>query len=161
MIPGSQALLISIFPHDKRGTALGIWSITTLVAPICGPILGGYISDNYHWGWIFLINVPVGLAVTALTWVNLKSRETPTAKLPIDAVGLGLLVVWVGALQVMLDQGKDLDWFASRDIVALAVTAVVSLSLFVAWELTEAHPMVDLRLFARRNFWSSTLAMSL
>ena len=90
MIPGSQALLISIFPPDKRGTALGIWSITTLVAPICGPILGGYISDNYHWGWIFLINVPVGLIVTALTWRNLKSRETPTRKLPIDAVGLWL-----------------------------------------------------------------------
>ncbi|HEY8253409.1 MAG TPA: DHA2 family efflux MFS transporter permease subunit, partial [Rhizomicrobium sp.] len=81
MIPGSQALLISIFPPGKRGTALGIWSITTLVAPICGPILGGYISDNYHWGWIFLINVPVGLIVTAITWANLKSRETPTRKL--------------------------------------------------------------------------------
>ena len=96
MIPGSQALLISIFPPDKRGTALGIWSITTLVAPICGPILGGYISDNYHWGWIFLINVPVGLVVAFLCWSNLKARETPTRKLPIDTVGLGLLVVWVG-----------------------------------------------------------------
>src|SRR5471030_955700 len=99
MIPGSQALLISIFPSDKRGAALGIWSITTLVAPICGPILGGYISDNYHWGWIFLINVPVGIGVTFLAWVNLKERETPTRKLPIDTVGLGLLVVWVGSLQ--------------------------------------------------------------
>src|SRR5580692_3305664 len=116
MIPGSQALLISIFPPQKRSTALGIWSITTLVAPICGPILGGYISDNYHWGWIFLINVPVGLAVTFLCWTNLKSRETPTRALPIDTVGLGLLIVWVGALQVMLDQGKDLDWFASNEI---------------------------------------------
>src|ERR1700742_625686 len=96
MIPGSQALLISIFPPQKRATALGIWSITTLVAPICGPILGGYISDNYHWGWIFLINVPVGLPVTLLCWRNLKSRETPTRQLPIDTVGLGLLVVWVG-----------------------------------------------------------------
>ena len=80
MIPGSQALLISIFPHEKRGTALGIWSITTLVAPICGPILGGYISDNYHWAWIFLINVPVGVAVSFLCWFNLHDRETPTRK---------------------------------------------------------------------------------
>ena len=72
MIPGSQALLLSIFPAPTRATALGIWSITTLVAPICGPILGGYISDNCHWGWIFLINVPVGLMVTALCWVNLQ-----------------------------------------------------------------------------------------
>src|ERR1044071_7912284 len=94
MIPGSQALLISIFPPNKRGTALGIWSITTLVAPICGPILGGYISDNYHWGWIFLINVPVGIVVSILCWANLKSRETQTRKLPIDTVGLALLVVW-------------------------------------------------------------------
>src|SRR6201994_1711457 len=84
MIPGSQALLISIFPPQKRGTALGIWSITTLVAPICGPILGGYISDNYHWGWIFLINVPVGAVVTFLCWNNMKDRETPTRALPID-----------------------------------------------------------------------------
>ncbi len=114
MIPGSQALLISIFPPQKRATALGIWSITTLVAPICGPILGGYISDNYHWGWIFLINVPVGLLVAFLCWRNLSARETPTRKLPIDRVGLGLLIVWVGALQVMLDTGKDADWFASH-----------------------------------------------
>src|SRR3954466_10352717 len=106
MIPGSQALLISIFPHDKRGAALGIWSITTLEAPICGPILGGFISDTYHWGWIFLINVPVGLVVSFLCWVNLRERETQTRKLPIDPVGLAVLVVWVGALQVMLDQGK-------------------------------------------------------
>src|ERR1700744_5528059 len=97
MIPGSQALLIAIFPPQKRGAALGIWSITTLVAPICGPILGGYISDNYHWGWIFLINVPVGLIVTFLCWNNMKDRETPTRKLPIDTVGLRLPVVWVGA----------------------------------------------------------------
>src|SRR6201994_1627322 len=125
MIPGSQALLISIFPSNKRATALGIWSITTLVAPICGPILGGYISDNFHWGWIFLINVPVGIVVSILCWINLNSRETPTRKLPIDTVGLTLLIIWVGALQVMLDQGKDLDWFSSTEIVILAITTVV------------------------------------
>src|SRR5580698_5938335 len=113
MIPGSQALLISIFAPQKRATALGIWSITTLVAPILGPILGGYISDNFHWGWIFLINVPVGLIVTFLCWTNLSGRETPTRRLPIDTVGLGLLVIWVGSLQIMLDTGKDADWFSS------------------------------------------------
>jgi len=161
MIPGSQALLISIFPHNKRGTALGIWSITTLVAPICGPILGGYISDNYHWGWIFLINVPVGIAVTFLTWVNLKSRETPTRKLPIDTVGLGLLVVWVGALQVMLDQGKDLDWFSSNEIIILAIVTAIGFAAFLIWELTEKNPVVDLSLFKRRNFALGTLAFCL
>src|SRR3569833_99189 len=121
MIPGSQALLISIFPPNKRGTALGIWSITTLVAPICGPILGGYISDNYHWGWIFLINVPVGLLVTGLTWANLKARESPTRKLPIVVVGLGHQNKKDRTKQKKQNQGKDLDWFASTEIVVLAI----------------------------------------
>src|ERR1700722_19839135 len=161
MIPGSQALLISIFPSDKRSTALGIWSITTLVAPICGPILGGYISDNFHWGWIFLINVPVGLIVTVLCWRALKSRETPTRQLPIDMVGLGLLIIWVGALQVMLDNGKDADWFASTQIVALAIVTVISFVAFLIWELTEKYPIVDLTLFKSRNFTLGCLAFCL
>ncbi len=161
MIPGSQALLISIFPPGKRGAALGIWSITTLVAPICGPILGGYISDNYHWAWIFLINVPVGILVTFLTWVNLKDRETPTRKLPIDTVGLGLLVIWVGSLQVMLDQGKDADWFSSPLIVVLAIVTAIGFVAFLIWELTEKHPIVDLSLFRGRNFALGTLAFCL
>ncbi len=161
MIPGSQALLISIFPPDKRGTALGIWSITTLVAPICGPILGGYISDNYHWSWIFLINVPVGLTVTFLCWRNLKSRETPTRKLPIDTMGLALLVVWVGALQIMLDTGKDADWFQSTQIVILAIVTAIGFAAFLIWELTAKNPIVDLSLFKSRNFALGTLAFCL
>src|SRR5580698_1281334 len=161
MIPGSQALLIAIFPAHKRATALGIWSITTLVAPICGPILGGYISDNYHWGWIFLINVPVGALVTFLTWRALASRETPTRKLPIDTVGLGLLIVWVGALQVMLDQGKDLDWFASTQIVVLSIVTAIGFAAFLIWELTAKNPVVDLSLFKSRNFALGTLAFCL
>jgi len=161
MIPGSQALLISIFPAHKRATALGIWAITTLVAPICGPILGGYISDNYHWGWIFLINVPVGIAVAFLAWRMLESRETPTRKLPIDTVGLGLLIVWVGTLQIMLDSGKDADWFSSTTIVIEAIITVIFFVAFLIWELTEAHPIVDLSLFKNRNFALGTLAFCL
>jgi DHA2 family multidrug resistance protein len=161
MIPGSQALLISIFPADKRATALGLWSITTLVAPIFGPILGGFISDNYHWGWIFLINVPVGLIVTFLCWRALKDRETPTRQLPIDMVGLGLLIVWVGALQVMLDTGKDADWFESTRIIVLAIITAVGFAAFLIWELTEKHPIVDLSLFKSRNFSLGTLAFCL
>ena len=161
MIPGSQALLISIFPAHKRATALGIWSITTLVAPICGPILGGYISDNYHWGWIFLINVPVGAVVTLLSWRALKSRETPTRKLPIDTVGLGLLIMWVGALQIMLDTGKDADWFSSTTIVVEAIITGVGFIAFLIWELTEKNPIVDLSLFKNRNFALGCLAFCL
>jgi MFS transporter, DHA2 family, multidrug resistance protein len=161
MIPGSQALLISIFAPQKRATALGIWSITTLVAPIAGPIMGGYISDNFHWGWIFLINVPVGLLTAFLCWTNLAKRETPTRKLPIDSVGLGLLVIWVGSLQVMLDTGKDADWFASPQIVILAIVAAVMCVAWVIWELTDKHPVVDLSLFKNRNFALGTIAFCL
>jgi DHA2 family multidrug resistance protein len=161
MIPGSQALLISIFPPDKRATALGIWSITTLVAPIMGPILGGYISDNYHWGWIFLINLPVGLIAAFLCWTNLSKRETPTRQLPIDTVGLGLLVIWVGSLQVMLDTGKDADWFSSTSIVIEAVIAAIGFCAFLIWELTEDHPVVDLSLFKFWNFTFGTIAFCL
>ena len=158
MVPGSQALLLSVFPPHKKGAALAIWSMTTLIAPITGPILGGHISDNYSWPWIFYINVPVGLLCAAVCWQGLKHRETPTRRLPIDSIGLGLLVIWVGALQLMLDTGKDHDWFASPLIVAEAVIAVVGFVAFVIWELGEKHPIVDLSLFKRRNFTLGVLA---
>jgi DHA2 family multidrug resistance protein len=161
MIPGSQALLINVFGPHKRTTALTIWSITTLVAPIAGPLLGGYISDNYVWPWIFLINVPVGIFCAWMCWNNLKSQETPTRKIPIDRVGLVLLFVWVGALQIMLDKGKDLDWFNSPLIVALLIITVVAFAAWLIWELTEAHPIVDLSLFKSRSFALGTLAMCL
>jgi DHA2 family multidrug resistance protein len=161
MMPLSQALLLSSYPKAKAGAALGMWSITTLVAPVIGPVLGGWITDNISWPWIFYINVPVGIAAGAATWFIYKQRETPTASLPIDKIGVFLLVLWVGALQVMLDKGKDLDWFNSGQIVALAVIAVVGFTLFLVWELTEEHPVVDLALFGRRNFLISTVAMLL
>src|SRR5437870_3354813 len=161
MIPLSQSLLLSSYPKKSAGTALAMWAITTLVAPVVGPLLGGWITDNISWPWIFYINIPVGLAAAAVTWMLYQKRETATAKLPIDGIGLGLLVVWVGALQIMLDKGKDLDWFHSGQIITLAIVAVVGLTLFVVWELTDRHPVVDLKLFARRNFWTSTVAMSL
>jgi DHA2 family multidrug resistance protein len=161
MIPGSQALLINVFGLAKRNLALTIWSITTLVAPIAGPLLGGYISDNYVWPWIFLINVPVGAFCVFVCWNNLKAQETPTRKLPIDRVGLVLLFVWVGALQVMLDKGKDLDWFSSPFIVILLVVTVIAFAAWLIWELTERHPIVDLSLFKSRSFSLGTVALCL
>jgi DHA2 family multidrug resistance protein len=161
MIPGSQALLMSIFPPEKRGAALAIWSMTTLVAPICGPILGGWISDNFHWSWIFYINLPVGLFSAAITWRILASRETPTRKLPVDSIGFALLVVWVGALQIMLDQGKELDWFESTPVVVMALVAAIGFVAFLIWELTAEHPIVDLTLFRSRNFSLGTAALCL
>ena len=161
MIPLSQSLLLSSYPKERAGSALAMWAITTLVAPVAGPLLGGWITDNISWPWIFYINIPVGLIAVVATWLIYRDRETPTFKLPVDAVGLALLVLWVGALQVMLDKGKDLDWFGSSYIVALAIVAALGFAVFVVWELTDRHPVVDLRLFRRRNFWTSTLAMSL
>jgi MFS transporter, DHA2 family, multidrug resistance protein len=152
MIPGSQALLLLIFPPQKRALALAIWSITTLVAPIVGPILGGYISDNYSWPWIFLINVPVGMLSAFLCWRYIGHRDTPTRRLPVDRVGIALLVVWVGALQILLDKGRDADWFESPLVVALALIAAVAFVAFMIWELTERYPIVDLTLFRVRNF---------
>jgi MFS transporter, DHA2 family, multidrug resistance protein len=159
MIPLSQSLLLASYPKSRAGTALAMWSITTLVAPVVGPLLGGWITDNISWPWIFYINIPVGIAAVIVTWGIYHRRETPTAKVPVDAVGLGILIVWVGALQIMLDKGKDLDWFNSGAIVALACAAVIGFAVFLVWELTEEHPIVDLSLFRSRNFSVSTVAM--
>jgi len=161
MIPGSQALMLSIFPQSRRATALGLWSVTTLLAPICGPLLGGYISDNWHWGWIFLINVPVGVLAGLVCWNMLRARETPMRKLPIDTVGLGLLVIWAGSLQVVLDTGKNAGWWASPHILALTIVAAIGFAAFLIWELTEEHPIVDLSLFKNRNFALGTLVFCL
>jgi DHA2 family multidrug resistance protein len=161
MIPLSQTLLLSSYPKARAGTALAMWGMTTLVAPVVGPLLGGWITDEISWPWMFYINLPLGLGAAAATWALYKERETPVRKLPIDVVGLGLLVLWVGAMQIMLDKGKELDWFASTQIVVLALVAVVGFVTFIAWELTDEHPVVDLSLFARRNFWTGVLAISL
>jgi DHA2 family multidrug resistance protein len=161
MIPLSQTLLLSSYPPAKAGMALAMWAMTTLVAPVTGPLLGGWITDNMSWPWIFYINIPVGLGAALVTWRIYASRETPTKKLPIDTVGLALLVIWVGALQVMLDKGKELDWFESDQIVVLGLVALIGFAVFLVWELTQDHPVVDLRLFARRNFLFGVIALSI
>ncbi|MGB7483531.1 MAG: DHA2 family efflux MFS transporter permease subunit [Castellaniella sp.] len=160
MIPLSQSLMLASYPRAKAGMALALWSMTILVGPIAGPLLGGWISDNYAWSWIFYINVPVGLLAGWASWQVYKTRESRRIRLPIDRMGLFLLIVWVGALQLILDKGKELEWFASPMICVLAVVSVVTFVYFVIWELTAAHPVVDLTLFAQRNFTAGTIALS-
>ncbi|WP_040011347.1 DHA2 family efflux MFS transporter permease subunit [Cupriavidus sp. HMR-1] len=160
MIPLSQAILLGSYPKEKSGQALALWAMTATVGPIAGPALGGWMTDSYSWSWIFYINIPVGLFAAAVTWAIYRSRETTTRILPIDAIGLAALVTWVAALQIMLDKGKDLDWFASPVIISLAIVALLGFLFFVIWELTEANPIVDLRLFKGRNFLAGTIAIS-
>ena len=158
MIPLSQTLLLASYPRALAGLAMAMWAMTTLVAPVMGPLLGGWITDNISWPWIFYINIPVGLVAAGITWAIYRKRDSETKSLPIDTVGLALLVLWVGAMQLMLDKGKELDWFHSPQIVAMAVVAVVGFLFFIIWELTDKHPVVDLSLFKRRNFWSGAVA---
>ncbi|MFT4246461.1 MAG: DHA2 family efflux MFS transporter permease subunit [Pseudomonas sp.] len=159
MYPITQSLLVSIYPREKRGQALALLAMITVVAPIAGPILGGWITDNYSWEWIFLINVPLGILASSVVGAQLRNRPEPIERPKMDYMGLILLVVGVGSLQVVLDLGNDEDWFSSGKIVVLSCIAAVALVVFVIWELTDKDPIVDLRLFRHRNFRAGTMAL--
>jgi MFS transporter, DHA2 family, multidrug resistance protein len=161
LMPLSQTLLMRIFPKEKSAAAIGLWSMTTLIAPVAGPILGGYLCDQYSWPLVFFINLPIAAICAVFSWKLLKRYTEPLARNPIDRVGLCLLVLWVGALQFLLDEGKELDWFASKEIIALAIIAAVCFAAFIIWELYEEHPVVDLRVFRHRGFSVSVLTISL
>jgi DHA2 family multidrug resistance protein len=160
LMPASQTLIMRVTPSHRVELAMGLWMMTTILAPIAGPILGGTLADSIGWRWAFYINIPVAILCALGAWSLFRTRETPTAKVPIDFVGLGLLALWVGALQIMLDNGQNQDWFASSWIVGLLVVAVLGFAAFVIWELTDDHPIVDLRVFRHRGFAVSAAAMS-
>ncbi len=160
LMPLSQTLLMRIFPKEKAAAAIGLWSMTTLIAPVVGPILGGYLCDEYSWSWVFYINLPIAVACAFFSWQLLKRYTEPLSRNPIDLVGLGLLVIWVASLQLMLDEGKDLDWFSSNKIIALAIIAAVGFIAFIIWELYEEHPAVDLKVFRHRGFTACVLTIS-
>ena len=161
LMPLSQTLLMRIFPKERAAAAIGLWSMTTLVAPVVGPILGGYLCDEYSWSWVFVLNTPIALVCAFFGWQLLKGYTDTLSKAGIDVVGLVLLVVWVAALQLMLDEGKNLDWFSSSFIVALAIIAAVGFAAFIIWEWNEDNPVVDLRVFRHRGFSASVLTISL
>ncbi|HDR9507864.1 MFS transporter [Burkholderia cepacia] len=156
----SQALLLAVFPSTRRHVALAVWQTTTFVAPVLGPIAGGWITDNLSWPYIFYVNVPPGVLVLGVLARLLAGRDNATRRLPVDVVGLLLLTAAFGSFQLLLDRGQNLDWFASDEIRMLAVVGVVSFVALILWELTDSHPIVDLRLFADRNFTTSTLAIT-
>nr|WP_199038462.1 DHA2 family efflux MFS transporter permease subunit [Dyella sp. ASV24] len=161
MVALSLTLLLASYPKTKQGIALALWAMTVVVAPIFGPILGGWLTDNFSWPWIFYINLPVGVAAGVITWTLLRKRETKTFQSPIDVIGLVLLVAGVGCLQFMLDNGNDHDWFASPLISTLGIIALLCLTFLVVWELHAKHPVVELSLFKQRNFTAGVIALSL
>jgi len=161
--PVAQSILADTFPPQQRGLAFALYGITTIIAPTVGPTLGGWITDNYNWRWIFFINLPVGL-LTLFLVVRLVEdppwmKRLTGAAVKIDYIGVALLTLGVGALQVMLDKGQEDDWFASHFIVTLAVLAAVGLVSLVLWEWFQKQPIVEVRLFRNMNFLGANAMM--
>ena len=152
MMSVAQAILMRNYPIERRGMAIALFAMVLIVAPIFGPIIGGWITDNLSWPWLFFINLPVGSFCVVASLHLLRGRESQIVKLPIDVTGLILLVIGVGSLQYMLDNGNDKDWFNSPIIASTGIVSLVSLTFLIAWELTEKHPVIDMHLFGRRNF---------
>ncbi|KMM86256.1 MFS transporter, DHA2 family, multidrug resistance protein [Pseudomonas taetrolens] len=161
LYPMTQTLLIAVYPPAKRGMALALLAMVTVVAPIAGPILGGWITDSYSWPWIFFINIPIGAFAVMVVRQQLKARPVVITRQPMDYVGLITLIIGVGALQIVLDKGNDLDWFESSFILLGTALSVVALAAFVIWEMTDKHPIVNLRLFSHRNFRIGTIVLVL
>lgn len=160
IIPLAQSLLLACYPAAKRPLALGLFSMVIVTAPICGPLLGGYICDNYHWGWIFFINLPIGAIAIIIAWQQLRHRGSQTVQHKVDYIGLGLLIVGVGCLQLMLDRGRELDWFNSNEILLLTAISLICLIYLAIWEWDHDNPIVNLRLLKDRNFTIGTIAIS-
>jgi len=161
MYPITQSLLIGIYPPAKRGMALALLAMVTVVAPIAGPILGGLITDNYSWPWIFFINVPIGIFASVVVANQLRGKVEKTERPKIDYVGLVSLIIGVGALQIVLDKGNDADWFNSTFIIVTSIVSAIGIAVFLIWELTDKDPIVDLKLFRHRNFTAGTIALVL
>ena len=161
MVPIAQSIMLESFPVAKRGAAMAIFAQGVVVAPILGPTLGGWITDNYSWRWIFYINLPVGIAAVLMAkWVV---EDPPyikrNASAGIDFVGFGLMAVCLGTMQIVLDKGQEADWFGADWVCWFTVISAVTLIAFVAWEYSVDHPLVDLRVFKNRNFTVGVLLM--
>src|SRR5689334_21178007 len=161
MQPLSQAILLEAFPPEQRGKAMGFWGLGIVVAPILGPVLGGWLTDTYSWRWVFYINLPVGL--TSIIMTQLFVFDPPYLRQEssrIDYWGIGLLALWVGCLQIALDLGQERDWFSSRFIFALVAIAAMGVVAFIVREWVAGEPIVDLRVFKERTYSAGVLLMT-
>ncbi len=162
--PSEQAILMDTFPPNKRGMGLAVYGIAVVVAPTIGPTLGGWITDNYSWRWIFFINIPVGIVSLLLTSVLISdpphmARKSFRTGLKVDYIGIGLLSLGLGSLQIVLDKGQREDWFASNFILVFTALMVLGLAAAIVWELRQREPVVDLRMLGEKNFLLATFAM--
>jgi DHA2 family multidrug resistance protein len=162
--PIAQSILIESFPKNKRGMAMAVYGMVVVVAPVIGPTLGGWITDNYSWRWVFYINIPIGILAVILAIMLISDppyfvRKKIGENFKIDYVGLGLISLGLGALQVVLDKGEREDWFASHFIITFTVICVVSLTAAVFWELRQKDPVIKLRMLGDRNFAVGVLMM--
>src|SRR6516164_2186513 len=159
--PLSQAILMEAFPPDKRAKAMAFWALGIVVAPMLGPVLGGWITDSYSWRWLFYINIPVG--IVAVTMVSLFIFDPPYIRRGeggVDYWGIGLLALGIGALQIMLDKGQEADWFGSHFITTLFILCAAGLFLFVLRELATEHPVVQLKVFKNRTYSTGVVLMT-
>ena len=163
--PSEQSILADTFSPQQRGMAFSIYAMAVVLAPAIGPTIGGWITDNYSWRWIFYVNVPISLVSLLMSYrfvedpPYLRGEQEKAKKSGIDFMGLGLVALGVGCLQMVMDKGQELDWFGSHWIVAGSIAAVVILTLWVIWEWRHAHPIVELQLLRRRNFATAMVSM--
>src|SRR5689334_2956130 len=160
--PLSQAVLLESFEPHERGKAMGFWGLGIVVAPIIGPVVGGWLTDSYSWRWVFYINLPVGIASIIMTKMFIFDppylrRDTEK----VDYWGIGMLVVGIGALQYVLDRGQEVDWFANTGIMALSVVSGVTLLILIIHEWTTEHPIIDLRVFKERSYATGVFMMTM
>lgn len=161
LIPLSQTLIVSIYPPHKKQMALALWATVVIVGPIIGPIVGGWITYNYSWPWIFYINIPIGLFSASIIWKTLRKRESKTEKLRLDWIGLALLAIGVICLQILVDKGEEWDWFDSYLVRALAISASLSFILLGVWSFFCKSALIDLTLFKIPSYTTSIITLFL
>lgn len=161
IVPLSQTLVLRVYPAERHGFAIGLWSLTSTTAPVLGPLIGGYITDNFGWPWIFYINIPLGIVAGTIIWTSLAHTDKAGPRIPVDGMGMLLLAVVVIMLQLVLDKGHEFDWFASPGIRLMLNVAIIAAIAFYLWERREPHTIIDYSLFRYPVFVMASIMASL